>query len=219
MIWVSGTTIVHRGCMSDAETTPGRISCTTTDNYCLKCPTNGCNNTPHLEQNPLFCVSCNSATNPNCEDVVNGTFSARCDNRLLGRTTQCFANYEDGSTVRGCTNDVAYPCNSPTANCELCNGANCNVEDYCLSCSTATEANCRENTIALEPQLCRRVTGQRGCYRREQPGKLNSEFFLNHFNKLEFYFRDNYNQNFCKLKIKIVKWKDQRLHFAASIFI
>lgn len=174
--WISGNTVAHRGCMSDAATTPGRLSCTANDNYCLKCPTNGCNNTPHLEQNPLFCVICNSATNPNCALEGNGTLSARCGNRLLGRTTQCFAFYEGESTVRGCTNDVGSPCVSPTANCAICDGANCNVEDYCLVCTTTVDVNCRENTLALEPQLCTRTQGQRGCYRRELPSKLNSDF-------------------------------------------
>lgn len=188
--------MTHRGCMSDAPTTPGRVACTANNNYCYKCSTSGCNTIAYSEPNPLSCVTCNSATNANCATEVNGTLSTRCGNTLLGRSTECYTYTDGATTIRGCTNDVVSPCNTPTPNCLTCRATNCNVEDYCLVCSTAQDENCRANTRSLVPQSCARNGAQKGCYRRELPGKLNHKIISNHFIKWNFPIQDYINLSF-----------------------
>lgn len=84
--------IVTRGCMSQL-TTPAQVqeSCQTTNDFCETCSSaNNCNN---KIVDGEFCLTCDSALDPNCRDTLNFTMRTQCPLSVSPRG--CY-RYDDG---------------------------------------------------------------------------------------------------------------------------
>lgn len=143
--------VVTRGCLAQSMSTQLLADCSDPNadaDFCQKCSgTRGCNN--RLVDGE-FCLTCDSAADPNCLANANYTMRTQCP--LAVRPRGCYRHaYADGRIERGCVADIATPaqaeqCGRPGDDaCKTCVGNDCNQEAgfaQCKQCSSVTDVDC-----------------------------------------------------------------------------
>lgn len=166
-----GGEIVKRGCVSDLI--PEEVSmCRQEGQFCKTCRGNDCNNQLQFQQ----CLSCDSMTNDNCFDLTEPVPSTLCRNYL----DTCTTHFENNRTIRGCSsqrNDLQLACASNPSLCKTCNTINCNDDvsyeaEFCVSCSSEVDPDCRNRPDLSTPKQCGAglKINKNGCYRFDDSG-------------------------------------------------
>lgn len=135
-----------KGCISELTNSEREYSLKRIKYF--KICTNGdnCNSRHSL----LSCLSCTSANNSDCISDANSIAPEFCDDY----NDVCFARITNENLFeRGClanaSEDAIKDCSSNEAKCKTCDREdmcnNHNVTDVCVSCSSETDENCRNN--------------------------------------------------------------------------
>lgn len=165
-----GGNIVKRGCLSDLI--PEEVSmCRQEGDFCKTCNGNDCNNRLRFQR----CLSCDSMTNPDCLLPNDQIPSELCRNYF----DTCITHFEDNRLQRGCTsryNDLQLSCSNNSSLCKTCDADNnCNddllEEEYCVTCDSEIDANCRTNpNTSMITQCGSDIKFRNGCYRFDDSG-------------------------------------------------
>lgn len=181
--------VAYRGCSSDNANTIGSQYCSEHDEQCTRCQGLACNNNvATMVLNPLSCVKCTSATDPNCVDLQSSSPATLCGQISSGYTDSCYVHVANGLVRRGCLSEqlpeIEADCkNSDT--CELCSGDSCNTKvvesETCYECDSELDENCRTQLNTTMAITCPLSVSKMGCYRFGDGGKCF--FFLSFLSK------------------------------------
>lgn len=134
------------------------------------CKGDGCNRLARFQR----CQVCDSDRTLSCFGDASTTESRVC------------RDYQDVCLVRIANNAVQRSCVNPEtirsatcqfpAQCETCEGEdNCNAVtvaavDFCYTCDSRTDPNCRDGLNEEMQTQCTFSVGSKGCYREESEG-------------------------------------------------
>lgn len=144
--------------------------CRRNGEFCKTCSGNNCN----AKVNFQSCHVCTSANSLNCIVNINAVPTQTCKNYL----DECFVHVVNNAVTRGCAleNDqLAEDCKDPTK-CEVCSDtANCNnniigANDYCYTCDSESDPNCKDNLNDSMLTQCPLSVSQMGCFRYADGG-------------------------------------------------
>lgn len=137
---------------------------------CKVCKGDACNQLPRFQR----CQQCDSNQSLSCFAEASTTQSQVC------------RNYQDVCLVRIANNSVQRQCADPDtirsttcqfpATCEVCEGEdNCNdlpvaATDFCYTCDSRTDPNCRDQLDESMQTQCSFSVGSKGCFREESEG-------------------------------------------------
>lgn len=180
--------VAYRGCSSDASDKIGNQYCAEHDEQCTRCQGSACNNNAAtMILNPLSCVKCTSATDPNCVDLQTTSPATQCGQISSGYTDSCYVHVANGLVRRGCLSEqfseIEADCKDSNT-CELCSENTCNTKviesETCYECDSEVDENCRTQLNATMAITCPLSVSKMGCYRYHDGGKwLIYHFFRN----------------------------------------
>lgn len=156
----------------------------------MKCSRDGCNTAqPIIQDNPLFCVKCNSLSDPDCATRADQRTAERCELISNGQTDACYVHVRNGTVERGCLSERFELEQSDCAEwatdgrCALCtDGDGCNrraVEpERCLECDSEVDANCAAGGVTdLRQTVCPLSAAPMGCYRfQDETGWASGDY-------------------------------------------
>ncbi|XP_037051310.1 proprotein convertase subtilisin/kexin type 5-like isoform X1 [Bradysia coprophila] len=167
-----GGDIIKRGCVSDLI--PEEQSyCRQQGSFCKTCVGNDCNSQLRYHQ----CLTCDSNTNSDCFSPNQNVTSAVCRSYI----DTCITHLENGRARRGCSSsrtDLQLSCANDPSLCNTCaTGTNCNSDniehEFCITCDTEVDANCRSPNIGMSQQCGADVKLNKfGCYRYDDSGEI-----------------------------------------------
>ncbi len=171
-LYNDGGAIIKRGCLSDLI--PEEVSyCRQQGSFCKTCQGNDCNNQLTFQR----CLACDSMTNPDCFLPNDNVTSAVCRNYI----DSCITHLDNGRAIRACSSsrtDLQLSCQADSSLCNTCNtGNNCNSDniepEFCITCDSENDANCRINPSTAMVQQCGTDVklNKVGCYRYDDLGK------------------------------------------------
>lgn len=169
-ISLSSGDIVKRGCVSSLHDAEAAL-CERSANGCKRCTGDNCNAKPHFQT----CFNCTSAQDLRC--YLNATATQRIE--CASFTDDCYTQVVNNVVTRGCAAqgpaNLVEQCNDP-ATCELCGEEqNCNAkpvgaDDYCYTCDSRVDANCRDQVDDSMREQCAFSVQALGCFRAEDEG-------------------------------------------------
>lgn len=116
---------VKRGCWSKIKDREARKQCLDkNDKNCVLCSGENCN-VQTIPEDRKSCITCDSKTDPNCEEKPQANELCFKYNKI----NTCVTSFVNGETRRSCAaeNDVCY--GRDRYSCRLCEGDNCNNID------------------------------------------------------------------------------------------
>jgi hypothetical protein len=133
--------VIERGCSMSIK---NKKYCDQNYQSCKQCSTNDCNDITSIKVN---CISCNSATNPNCvTNPASVSTIAQCDEG-------CYTKIIGEDLVRGCLENLAGASCTENEMCGKCSQLDkCNSQLFPsnrLSCLSCNNAICNETTSSL----------------------------------------------------------------------
>lgn len=160
--------VVKRGCLSNVTHYEIEM-CRTQSPLCKTCIGNDCNAKRTFQK----CHVCNSSDSVNCIRAPWTFKTQTCRNYL----DECFVHVSNDVVIRGClaeqSNDtsIKQDCENNDI-CEKCSKEeNCNNQvvdgEFCLSCDSHTDPNCRTNVSFAMRTQCPLTVHPLGCYRFE----------------------------------------------------
>lgn len=167
-----GGAVVKRGCLSDV-TAYEREMCRRNGDNCKTCTGNDCNAKPSFAK----CRSCSSKDGVTCIRNAAAVPAKVCKDYM----DECFTHVAGDVVTRGCLREMTTTINNYTNDCQnpdvcaKCSDQDfCNVKlvdgEFCLTCDTETDANCRSNVSISMRTQCPLTVNKLGCYRFEDDG-------------------------------------------------
>lgn len=161
---------MKRGCVSSLHDEEATL-CANSWMGCKRCFGEHCNAKPHFQT----CFNCTTADDLRC--FLNATATTRIECATF--TDECYTHVVDNTVTRGCLADspvgLVGDCSDP-ARCELCDAEqDCNAkpvgaDDYCYTCDSRVDANCRDQVDDSMREQCAFSVQALGCFRAEDEG-------------------------------------------------
>lgn len=170
----------------------GRNYCNEHDAQCRRCnEANGCNNDAVImETNPLWCLKCDSISDPNCILLSSPWRAPNCLPIASGYEDSCYLHVAANGTIRrGCVSEqqseVETDCRDASI-CEKCTVNNCNAkvmdDEVCYECNSEVDGgDCQSNLGETMAKTCPLRVNKLGCYRYDDGGKCSVFFFEKDF--------------------------------------
>ncbi|XP_049306648.1 uncharacterized protein LOC105222439 [Bactrocera dorsalis] len=160
--------VIQRGC-SDAVEENNSALCSEYPENCLRCNSNGCNNSTRLADY-IECIYCDTDSDANCLNNLSAVTQTRKCNTYC--TTALYPKYDEVNPAyalaRTCFDDLEYDDRVACAagqkeHCQVCAEAKCNtqsVPETRLSCNVCKGDDCQDP----QPQSCAAYREGDQCY-------------------------------------------------------